>query len=286
MMVGHNGESLNKRYILRHMIFDVWVKDMKHRVVQLQLISTLLLSTMIIAAASAQQRTVGVTEGSWFNYEIEVNWNSNDPDAVFPPLEFEDMEIINATEWATMMITGVSGTNVSVQYLTHYKNGTEEIEDGYIDVDTGDGVNATLTIIAANLGANDNIYTSGDYSTFTINETTTKMYPDGTRNLNYINMTYEYSWTIEETDHYFVQSTNLYWDKETGVIVENSLEIHNQTGDYLTTWSIVSRLADSSVWTIPEFPAYSSMVIIGIIATVSAIPIEQRLTKKQPNKSK
>ncbi len=240
-----------------------------------------MLSTMVVTAA-AQERTVGVNEDSWFTYEIEVNWNSNDPDAVFPPMAYEDMEIINATEWAKMTVTGVSGTNVSVQFLTHYENGTEEIEDGYIDVDTGDGVNATLTVIAANLDANDSIYTSGDYSAFTINETVIRTYPDGVRNLNHINMTYEQSWTIEETDYYISQSTNLYWDKGTGVIVENSLEVYNQTGEYVTTWSVVSRLADSSVWTIPEFPAYSSMVIIGIIATVTAIAIEQRLTKKQP----
>jgi hypothetical protein len=254
---------------------------MKQKVVLLHFISAFLLSTMVVTAA-AQERTVGVAEGDWFNYEVDSSWNSNDPDVLSPPPVYGDWETINATEWVKMKITGVSGTNVSVQYLSHYENGTEEIEDGYIDVDTGDEVNAIFTVISANLGVNDNLYTSGDYSPWAINETITRTYPDGVRNTNHVNMTYEFSWTINETEHYFLQSVNLYWDKETGVLVEDSFEFYNQTGEYLTTWSAGSKITDSSVWVIPEFPAYSSIVVISIILTVSIIAIEQRLTKKQP----
>jgi len=258
----------------------MWL-GMKHKVVLLNFVLAFLLSTMVVTAA-AQERTVGVAEGDWFNYGVDGSWNSTDPNVFSPPSAYGDWETINETEWVKMTITGVSGTNVSVHYLTHYKNGTEEIGDGYIDVDTGDEANATLTIIAANLGVNDNLYTSGDYSTWAINETITRTYPDGVRNTNHINMTYELSWTVNETECYFSQSVNLYWDKETGVLVEDSFELYNQTGEYLTTWSVGSRITDSSVWTIPEFPAYSSILILSIILTVSVIAIEQRLTKKQP----
>lgn len=251
---------------------------MKQKLVLLNFISAFLLSAMVVTAA-AQERTVGVAEGDWFNYGVEVNWNSTDPDAISPPSAYGDWEIMNGTEWVKMTVTGVSGTNVSLQYVSHYKNGTEEIEDGYIDVDTGDEANASLTIISANLGVNDNLYTSGDYSTWAINETITRTYPDGVRNTNHINMTYEYSWTINETEYYFSQSMNLYWDKETGILVEDSFELYNQTGEYLTTWSVGSRITDSSVWIIPEFPAGSPMLVISVILTVTIISIERRLTK-------
>jgi hypothetical protein len=255
---------------------------MKQKVVLLNFVLAFLLSTMVVTAAAAQERTVGVTEGDWFNYGINSSWNSTDPNVLSPPSAYGDLETVNETEWVKMTITGVSGTNVSVRYLTHYKNGTEEIGDGYMDVDTGDEANAALTIISANLGVNDNLYTSGDYSTWTINETITRTYPDGVKNTNHINMTYEFSWTLNETEIYFFQAVNLYWDKETGVLVEDSFEVYNQTGEYLTTWSVGSRITGSTVWTIPEFPAYSSILIISIILTVSIIAIEQRLTKKQP----
>lgn len=255
---------------------------MKLKLVLSTLISAFLLSAVLVTGAVAQERTVGVAEGDWFTYELDISWNSTDSDVVSPPSEYGDWEKANVTEWVKMTVTGISGTNVSLQYLTHFENGTEEIGDGYIDVDTGDEENGTLALISANLGVNDSIYASGDYSMWAINETITRIYPDGVRNTNHINMTYEFSWTINQLHYYLHQSINLYWDKETGIFVEDSFEMTNQTGPYLTTFSVVSRLADSSVWTIPEFPAYSSMVIIGIITTVTAIAIEQRLTKKQP----
>jgi hypothetical protein len=258
---------------------------MKNKAVLLHFVSAFLLSAMIVTAAAAQQRTVGVTEGDWFTYEVNASWNSNDPDATYPPVDYENWEITNHTEWAKMEITGVSGTNVSVQYLTHFENGTEKIEDGYIDVATGDEANAALTIISASLDVNDNLYTSGDYSMWMINETITRTYQDGVRNTNHINMTFDFSWTVNETEYYVFQSVNLYWDKETGVLVEDSFELYNQTGEYLTTWSAGSRITDSTVWVIPEFPAGSSMLAISVILTVTIIAIEQRLTKKQPTTS-
>jgi len=254
---------------------------MKQKTVLLNFVLVFLLSAMVVTAA-AQERTVGVTEGNWFSYGVDASWNSTDPNAPLPPSAYGDWEIMNGTEWVKMTITGVSGTNISLQYVSHYKNGTEEIENGYIDVDTGDEENATLTVISANLDVNDSIYTSGNYSTWAINETIARTYPDGVKNTNHINMTYAYSWTVNETQCHFSQSVNLYWDTETGVLVEDSFEFYNQTGEYLTTWSVGSRLTGSSAWTIPEFPAYSSIVVISIIVTVSVIAIEQRLTKKQP----
>jgi len=165
--------------------------------------------------------------------------------------------------------------------LTHYKNGTEEIGYGYIDVDTGEEADGALTVISANLGVNDSIYASGDYSTWEINETVTRTYPDGVRETNHINMTYEFSWTTNELHYRLYQSINLYWDKETGILAEDSFEITNQTGPYLTTWAVTSRITDSSAGVIPEFPAGSSMLAIAVIVTVIAISIERRLIKNQ-----
>ena len=253
---------------------------MKQKIVLLNFVLVFLLSAMVVTAAAAQQRTVGVAEGNWFNYEVDVSWNSTDPDAIFPPLDYEDWESANATEWVKITVIGVSGTNVSVQYLSHFKNGTEEVGDGYMDVDTGDEANATLTVISANLGVNDNIYTSGNYSTWAINETIARTYPDGVRNTNHINMTYGNSWTENETQYHHYYSMNFYWDKETGILVEDSFEFSNQTEEYLTTWSVASIITDSSVWIVPEFPSWSSILVISVILTVTIIGIKRRLAKK------
>lgn len=254
---------------------------MKPKLILSTFISAFLLSAMVVTGTVAQERTVGVAEGDWFTYELDAIWNSTDPDTPFPPLDYGDWEIMNGTEWVKMTITGVSGTNISFQYLTHYKNGTEEIGYGYIDVDTGEEADGALTVISANLGVNDSIYASGDYSTWAINETVTRTYPDGVRETNHINMTYEFSWTTNELHYRLYQSINLYWDKETGILAEDSFEITNQTGPYLTTWAVTSRITDSSAGVIPEFPAGSSMLAIAVIVTVIAISIERRLIKNQ-----
>jgi hypothetical protein len=269
----------SKTYMKDYDIRHDW--SMKPKLILSTFISAFLLSAMVVTAAAAQERTVGVAEGDWFTYEIYANWNSTDPDTPFPPLDYGDWETINGTEWVKMTIMGVSSTNVSFQYVNHYKNGTEETGNGYIDVDSGDEVNGTFTLISANLGVNDSIYASGEYSTYMINETATRTYPDGVRNTNHINMTYEFSWTINELHYRLYQSINLYWDKETGILAEDSFEITNQTGPYLTTWAVTSRITDSSAGVIPEFPAGSSMLAIAVIVTVIAISIKRRLTKNQ-----
>jgi hypothetical protein len=256
---------------------------MKQKLVLLNFISAFLLSAMVVTAAAAQERTVGVAEGDWFTYEIDASWNSTDPNAPFPPQAYGDWETMNGTEWAKITIGEISGTNISLQYLSHFKNGTEETGDGYIDIDTGDSANAAFTIIAANLDINDNLYTSGNYSTWAINETITRTYPDGVRNTNHVNMTFGNAWAVNETECHYYYYVNFYWDKETGMLVEDSFAESNQTGEYLTTWSVTSTIKDSSAWVIPEFPVGSSILVISVVLTVTIVGIKRRLTKKQSN---
>ncbi|MGD9131320.1 MAG: hypothetical protein PVH73_07085 [Candidatus Bathyarchaeota archaeon] len=263
-----------------HKRYVTWL-EMKQKPVSLSFGLVFLLSARVVTAA-AQERTVGVTEGDWFTYDVNASWNSTDPNAPFPPSAYGDWEIMNGTEWTKITITDVSGTNVSFQGLSHFKNGTEELGGGYIDVDTGDEANATFVLISANLDVNDNLYTSGNYSSWAINETITRAYPDGVRNTNHVNMTYGGSWTVNETECHYYYYINFYWDKETGILVEDSFAVSNQTEEHLTTWSVVSTIVDSSVWIIPEFPAGTSMLVISIILVVTIFGIERRLTKKQP----
>jgi len=243
------------------------------------LVSVVLLSVMAVTSIVAQPRIVGVAEGDWFKFEtIDINWSSNHPNATFPPPGNEWIAEMNETEWATMTIGAISGTNITIQMLGHYKNETEETESGYIDIETGDG-NYTFQAISANLNANDTLYASGSYSTWKINETIVRTYPDSTRETNHVNMTYEYSWNISETQYYYYYSMNFYWDRITGFLVEDSFEEINQTGEYTTTWSALFRITDSNVWVIPEFPTWSSVLLAFAVLTVSIIIIKRGLFK-------
>jgi hypothetical protein len=185
-----------------------------------------------------------------------------------------------------MSVSDVSGTNITLQATEHFKNDTERIRSGWIDIDTGNSseeteetTDMTFMAISADLGANDTLYTSGEYSTWKINETVVRTYPDEERDTNHLNMTWEYSWAINETEYYYYLSMNFYWDKSTGILVEDSFESINQTGEYNTTWSALSKITDSNVWVVPEFPTWASPLLILIVLTVAMVIYKRRLLK-------
>jgi hypothetical protein len=259
---------------------------MKKKTVLFTLISVFLLSAMTVTSIVAQPRIVGVSVDDWSKYgEITVDWSSSDPNATFPPPYWEWLVTINETEWMQYSVEGVSGTNVTLQVTEHFKNDTERIRSGWIDIDTGSSSQETnettdmgIMIISANLDANDTIYSSPDWSDWKINYTVTRTYPGGARNTNHLKMTEEYSWS-NGIAVYQNMSMNYYWDRSTGVLVEWSIEAANQTGDYLTTWSALMRITESNVWVIPEFPTWTSMLLILIVFTVATVIYKRRLTK-------
>jgi len=132
---------------------------MGKKIVSLTLLLVFLLFAMVMTA-SATTRIVGVNVGDWFKYsDITVNWSSNDPSATLPEV-YKDL---NETQWFDVTVTLISGTNITGQLTTHYKNGTETTFGGWVDIDTGNGENLTLGFISANLVAGDTLYTSAYY---------------------------------------------------------------------------------------------------------------------------
>ena len=238
---------------------------MNRKIILLTLVSVFSLSAIIVTSR-AQTRTVGVSEGDWFKYgDISFDWSSNDPNATISDPEW------NETEWMMISIVNVSGTNIAGQKTAHYKNGTEETSGGYVDIDTGDGENATTMIISADLGVNDILYTSGEFSTWKINETVVRTYPGGVRDTNHLNMTFELSYM----EFYQYMSMNYYWDKSTGMIVEMCVEEIHQTGDYVTNASLGFRITESNLWTVPEFPSFIILPLF-MITTLLAIVVYRR----------
>ncbi len=241
----------------------------------LQVAFVLALSGIIFSASVlAQERTVGVNIGNFFRYaDITSNWSSNDPNSTIPPA----WEEYNEMEWYYAFVEDVSGTNITFQTVQRFKNGTEK-EGGYIDIDTGDG-NMVMFAISANLEANDTIYASGINSNLQINETVVRTYQEGVRNTNHLNQTGELSGTWNQIDYYYYYSVNHYWDKPTGIQVELNVEVINQTGQYLSTWSMAARITESNVWVIPEFPTWASILLVFIVLTVSIAIYKRRLLK-------
>jgi hypothetical protein len=254
------------------------------KIVLLTLFLVFLLST-VVATTSAQERIVGVAEGDWFKYgDFTVSWSSNDPwNPTFPPMGREYLEEMNETEWMLVAVQNISHTIVFFHTVKHFKDGSEVTEEGYVNIDSGLG-NMPFTAISANLDENDTIYTSNPFSIWKINKKAVRTYPDGVRETNHLNMTqkteiirYVDNSTINGTSFIFI---NYYWDSSTGILVERSYEVIEQVGEYLITLSMSYRITESSVWTVPEFPAWTPIIFTVVVLTISIALYKRRLLKK------
>ncbi len=243
--------------------------NMNSRIVLLNLFAIFLLLALV-GAASAQTRTVGVSVGNKFRYSTTVSWNSTDPNAK----PSSDLVDANNTLWGEITVAGISGTNITVQSTTHYKNGTEVIMGGWKDVNTG-ATNMSLfpIVVSANLTLGDSVYASSTYASWIINETVSRTYSGVKRDINHLNLPPS-SWNQNV-------GYDWYWDKSTGVLVETLQGTTNQTGVYTTTWSEDMQIISSDVWIVPEFPAWTPALLILIVLTsATMVAARQRQTKR------
>lgn len=239
-------------------------------IISTSLIAALLL-VMVCLSNVSLAGTPGVSVGNTATYgNVSFDWFSNDP-AATPPTEWMGL---NGTAWFKGTIQNVAGTNVTISSLLHYSNGTEDTEVGWVDVDTGEG-NLTLFLISANLNASSPIYTTGEYSGFTINETIPVTYPGGQRQTNHVNVTMEQISAIINISI----SMNLYWDKATGVMTQMSM-MSNQTMTYTTYYSVSMQLTESSVWVVPEF-GMPSIVLLLFTTTLITSVVTRKLRRRQ-----
>jgi hypothetical protein len=231
---------------------------MKAKTGFLYLISSLLIF-ILVAVATAQIRTVGVSVNNTWRYGTSAEWSSTDPIATPPSYVIQ----YNETEWMEVVINGISDLNVTAEVTAHFKNGTEDSTVGWIDIDTGNNINMTWMVISANLGVNASIYTVS-YNNWFINETVQRTYPNGNRDTNHFNTT--------SSSEFQYLSSNLLWDKETGILVELSTQNIFQTLNYTTSWSIALQIISSNIWVIPEFPTWVPTLLL-LIALISATTI-------------
>lgn len=248
-------------------------ESMGNKIVLTAFVSSLLLFATV-ATASAQPRTAGVSAGDWFRYgSIAATWYSSDPNAKPPAF----IEGYNRIQWIVLNVTDIEDTTIIGQFTFHYKNGTESSQlGGSVDINTGDG-NLNGWIVSSNLYAGQTVYNSSS-SYLTINETINRLYPNSPRETNHVKTNLPFNATG------YSYSQDYYWDRATGILLENHFEDNNQTGAYPTLSSIDLRITDSSVWTIPEFPTLTATAIIFAALTL-AVAVQRRNARKNQTKA-
>jgi hypothetical protein len=194
---------------------------------------------------SAQVAVPGVTEGDVFTYDVMGLWSSTDPNATMP----ESFLQLNMTEWYRVTVTGVSGTEVSIDTTWRFTNGTELKGTGSVNVETGISYGGFWAIYATNLNANDLVRPLGpDRST--VNETITREYgAGGTRETNRVSLVLQYYDADDPTfSTTWTEYSNTHFDRQTGMLVELR-DINMYTNPQQTT-TIVWKIKESNVWTI------------------------------------
>jgi hypothetical protein len=261
---------------------------MKNKVFIAMLMVWAFTSVTFYGAWAQVESALGVTAGDNFTYSFEAFWSSTDPNQIVP----QEFANLNQTLSIHFNITEANPTTAYVHIIKLYRDGTQVVDEGFINVITGRGVEAQLFIIQANLTAGDKAYQNSDPAlvtvgasaeSFTINDTTTLTYLGFSREVNHYHES--------ETDSDGSVIRDAYFDKTTGVLLELTIS-HSfvATPDETDSehWKITqfnSAVAPSdgtnSTGSLPELGLYAAiMVAVTIIAALVAIVMLRRRKKR------
>jgi hypothetical protein len=226
-------------------------------------LTVILLSLFTVAltqTAFAQTATVGVNSGNSFTYNYKITWQSTDPTATVP----DTYTKLNDTQYVRLDIINVDGTQINVDSIRHFNDGTETKQNGNIDVNTQVlEVPYSSLIIRANANPDEKIYPLGGRATLSGIET--KTYGVGQVE------TIHYAFNDSQSAGY--ESTDIFYDRANGVGLEYIVEHQEISGSYDTTTTETLTLTS---WVIPEFPFIATLIIILV-----AIPVLLVICKKR-----
>jgi len=247
------------------------------------LLSTIASSLTTFASGSPKERKVGVKVGDWAIYgNINVTWNSNDPNARRDP----SLILANETVWFKHVVTDIAGTAIHFLNVTHFQDGTETENNAWIDVDFGYG-NGTFMFVSAGLYRDDNVYEFPEEPLF-INETLHRTYAGVSREANHLDFTADLRWDTDPPQ--IVQiSLDYYWDTTTGILTERQGSYVNQTGNYLTSWYKSDMIVETNLWSsdtpppVPDggegFPFW--LLVVSVIVVLGVLLLYSRRGKSR-----
>jgi hypothetical protein len=176
------------------------------------LVVAVLASTMV----HAKDYTVGVKAGDWVKYgQVTVTWTGNgtEPSSI---TEAKKMD------WVRIDVISVAGTTASLNLTVHYNNGTQTYQGSDIDVQSSGG-SGGMFLVASNLTSGDPV--SPQRSEYTINQTVTRMYAGANRNVNIIDLKSSSEGPTGDS----TGESSIYWDQNTGILVEFYINQTNPT---------------------------------------------------------
>jgi hypothetical protein len=187
--------------------------------------------------------SVGVKKGDWIEYSVTYTGSPSQGHNVI---------------WARMEITNVQGTILAVSINSRYSNGSIEIFNSTIDLQTGKLIDDF--IIPANLKAGDTFFDQ-NLGNITINCVQQQNYADAERTVLYTSM----------------NQSSFVWDQTTGVSVEGT----SKQPDY----SMHTIVKDTNLWlpsngldTTLLFLIASTLLIVIVVAGIVIVKLRKKKT--------
>jgi hypothetical protein len=240
-----------------------------------------LLSISSLSSVFAQTRVPGVSVGDTFKYTYTLDLNTPNTDLTIPSVFDALMQQAESIDSVQITITDVSGSSVTSQTVIQFKNGTQQSSTDVTDLATGLG-NMTMFLIASNLSQGDQIFPGNNYDK--INETITRTYSSGSREVNHQVVIMEYNVTQEELTGFNIEgplqqtnSQDTYWDKQTGALVEMSYAMVTRSEKVNADISVNVNLVESTFTSIPEYPMLIIVLVSLIASSIASLKISNKL---------
>lgn len=193
----------------------------------------------------------------------------------------QGVESFNDYDWLKLLVTDVSGKDVTLLSTSQFKNGTAIVGNGAISVwniETGtqDGVPSTQgPIIAANLNQGDQIPPS---NTYVVNSTESRTYLGVSRTVNILDASLS-------TSDYNATLTYVY-DKASGMLLESTTQTVTQADPQPVTTTISYSVIETNIFgstsnpspSIPELPitAIGVIIVVVLMGAVAALILTKR----------
>ena len=199
-------------------------------------------AAQISSNKTAEEVKVGVHVGDTFTYKLTGSSVLFSADAVTP----DYLSVYNDTDYYTVTITGISGTQVSLNTIWKLINGTQFTSSQSIDISNGNTTdkNGFWALYPSNLNVNDLLSPKG-FNNLTHN----KAYANSTRPTNFWQIDHEFTDQNDPTgntrrDEY----DGVYFDRQTGMLVTltNRQAYSNPIYNIIITWD----LTRSNVWAV------------------------------------
>jgi hypothetical protein len=225
----------------------------------------------LVGQVLAQTRVPGVTFGDNLIYSITSSWSTSNASATVPAylVQINDTRVYNVT------VTYVIDDNVTALNIWSFTNGTDIISRATVNTDSGElleyipGLPAFQGFYDANLGVNELLYPSGNYS-ITINQTVTRDYASGKRDTNVLTVSNLSYLGSDLTNSTLVTTTiNQYMDKATGVLVERTIFTEYPDQNWTELWTLKS----TNLWAVSATPLETPLPLPIIVAIVAIIVV-------------